>query len=142
MLSCPVLSCPVLSCPVLSCPVLSCSVLLCSVLFCSIFLNLHRPIFGIAFYAPPLFFNSSLHFFDTHPTAPHLRPSLSYISSISFMHIEFMTYSATLMDYLSVLEQRLFSEGLYEIGGKMRPTQLLGYLDAVYGERSDKSQLD
>lgn len=39
------------------------------------------------------------------------------------------------MDYLSLLEQRLFSEGLYEIGGQMRPTQLLGYLDAVYGER-------
>ena len=66
-----------------------------------------------------------------------LSPLLfSLLLSLSlFLHIEFMTYSASLMDYLSLLEQRLFSEGLYEIGGQMRPTQLLGYLDAVYGER-------
>ena len=75
--------------------------------------------------------------------------SISYISCLSssssliclppvlslLLYVEFMAYSATLMDYLSLLEQRLFSEGLYEIGGQMRPTQLLGYLDAVYGER-------
>jgi hypothetical protein len=56
-------------------------------------------------------------------------------SYLLLIHVDFMAYSATLMDYLSLLEQRLFSEGLYEIGGQMRPTQLLGYLDAVYGER-------
>ena len=45
-----------------------------------------------------------------------------------------MAYSSSLSEYLAVLETRLFSEGLYEIGGKITPRQLLGYLDAVYGE--------
>ena len=51
-----------------------------------------------------------------------------------------MMYASSLLDYLSVLEQRLFSEGLYSLGAKMETRQLLGYMDAVYGESGIKSE--
>ena len=130
------LSCPALLCSALPRPVPPRPALPCTVLF-----NRHRLNFDIVCHGPPLLLPFLCSFLRclTHFSSPSPFPILS---SMSILHIEFMTYSATLMDYLSVLEQRLFSEGLYEIGGKMRPTQLLGYLDAVYGERSDKTSLD
>lgn len=44
---------------------------------------------------------------------------------------EFSQYATQLLNYLSELEQRLFSEGLHEFGGSATVQQLHGYLSAV-----------
>jgi hypothetical protein len=72
-------------------------------------------------------------------TPPLLSSPLPPFSPLPSPPTEFLVYSGSLSEYLSLLEQRLYSEGLYEIGGRMNPTQLLGYLDAVYGERCVRS---
>jgi cobalamin biosynthesis Mg chelatase CobN len=46
---------------------------------------------------------------------------------------EFALYGGQLRTYLSQLEQRLFSEGLHEMGAPLRASQVLGYLDACFG---------
>ena len=46
---------------------------------------------------------------------------------------EFAGYAGHLRSYLSELEQRLFSEGLHEIGAPLHADQVLGYLDACFG---------
>jgi len=45
--------------------------------------------------------------------------------------IDYSNYMNELSNYLVVLEQRLFSEGLHEIGGKPTAQQVSGYLNAV-----------
>jgi magnesium chelatase subunit H len=54
----------------------------------------------------------------------------------------FSPYLTTLLEYLSELENRLFSEGLYEIGASTTTEQVQGYLNAVTSpvEESDMDE--
>ena len=50
--------------------------------------------------------------------------------SLTFLRA-YSDYMNELANYLLELEQRLFSEGLHEIGGQMTAKQLSGYMNAV-----------
>ena len=52
------------------------------------------------------------------------------LQSQSFLRT-YSDYMNELSNYLLELEQRLFSEGLHEIGGQMTAKQLYGYMNAV-----------
>jgi len=55
--------------------------------------------------------------------------------NIHLFNIEiFNSYFLQLYEYLQVLESRLFSEGLHTLGTAPTPEQLLGYLEAYFGE--------
>lgn len=51
--------------------------------------------------------------------------------SCSLFAAEYSAFIAKVSSYLAELEQRLFSEGLHEIGGELTVQQLTGYLNAV-----------
>lgn len=49
----------------------------------------------------------------------------------------FNEYSSRLFDYLLELENRIFSEGLHEIGGPVTSRSIFGYLQAIFGDDQD-----
>ena len=48
---------------------------------------------------------------------------------------DYKKYISNMSTYIAKLEERLFSEGLYEIGGKSTPQNIAGYMDAVFEGR-------
>ena len=70
---------------------------------------------------------------DGKLTAEHVEELLKGSDSISFTS-SFEDHLGNMTSYLAEVETRLFSEGLYEIGSTMTPSQINGYLTAVIDE--------